>query len=688
MSLQVKEGYVIVNGKRIPLLSGEFHYWRVPKENWRKVLMRIKELGLDLVSSYVPWNYHEVSKGKYDFKGETSPQRDLDGFLSLTEELGFLVLIRPGPYIYSEWPNAGPPDYAVRYHRLHDEFFKSAEPYIRAVSEIISPHQHTRGGNVVLLQVDNEIDPWTPRYGRQLGLRGEPGLFHEWLKEKYESVENLNRAWGTRYRKITEARPLEIPPPSRKFPELRRYLDFCEFREWCVVQIAKRLTKMFRDYGIEIPVYFNTYPTLGTPQNFIKLKEMADLIGIDIYMPNMVPWDSLLHLSAIVRYMRASIGFAWSAEFGSGIWHDWHYKTGVIGPGHHRYMALLAMMFGLVGWNWYMLVNRDNWYFSPINEWGRARWELWDDFKYVIEVYKEVMPVNLEKLTETTLVLPRSLAYNLRDDLWNATFSSLHKAGIDFELYVPESGRYAKKLIIYSGPEFLKESQQELLMKEVKKGATLVFMNYAPKLSDEGGSTEVFKGYVPEVAGVYSVPGRYEVKLSGKSDIITSEYVVAYEEVGGEPIIAERYELRRGREEEDIIDVEVVKGERYVIGYVTKCGNGRIVTIGLTPSPKLLIFLHDALNVPLYVRPEVSNILAALYRDDGSYYLFVANVSNEEKGAIIHLDTDSLGISGNVVRVEEVRGGEVLKGSPEILRRLTFWIPAKSIKVFRITPSG
>ena len=44
----------------IPLISGEFHYWRVLRENWPAVIGRIREMGLDVVSTYIPWNYHEL----------------------------------------------------------------------------------------------------------------------------------------------------------------------------------------------------------------------------------------------------------------------------------------------------------------------------------------------------------------------------------------------------------------------------------------------------------------------------------------------------------------------------------------------------------------------------------------------------------------------------------------------------
>lgn len=54
----------------------------------------------------VPWNWHEPLPGVYDF---TSPARDIVRFVQLAHELGLYVIVRPGPYICSEWDMGGMP---------------------------------------------------------------------------------------------------------------------------------------------------------------------------------------------------------------------------------------------------------------------------------------------------------------------------------------------------------------------------------------------------------------------------------------------------------------------------------------------------------------------------------------------------------------------------------------------------
>lgn len=53
----------------------------------------------EFIRRYVPWNFHEPVPGQYDFGGDA----DLEHFLQLCQDIGLLVIMRPGPYICAEW---------------------------------------------------------------------------------------------------------------------------------------------------------------------------------------------------------------------------------------------------------------------------------------------------------------------------------------------------------------------------------------------------------------------------------------------------------------------------------------------------------------------------------------------------------------------------------------------------------
>ena len=57
-----------IDGKRIFLIGGEFHYWRAPdKESWAELLKAYKAAGLNCVRIYFHWGFHQPDEDEFDF---------------------------------------------------------------------------------------------------------------------------------------------------------------------------------------------------------------------------------------------------------------------------------------------------------------------------------------------------------------------------------------------------------------------------------------------------------------------------------------------------------------------------------------------------------------------------------------------------------------------------------------------
>src|SRR5690606_5015148 len=87
-----------LGAQEVPLYSGVMHYWRLERKAWESGLRQLRDLGLGIVETYVPWQVHETAPGEHDF-GATDPQKDIGAFLDLAHSLGLLAFVRPGPHI-------------------------------------------------------------------------------------------------------------------------------------------------------------------------------------------------------------------------------------------------------------------------------------------------------------------------------------------------------------------------------------------------------------------------------------------------------------------------------------------------------------------------------------------------------------------------------------------------------------
>lgn len=145
------------NGKPIRLLSGAMHYFRVVPEYWRDRLIKLKAMGLNTVETYVCWNLHEPRPGKFDFKGGL----DLAEYVRIAGELGLMVIVRPGPYICSEWDMGGLPSWLLkdpnmRMRCAYPPYLKACDRFFDALLPQLVPLQASRGGPIIAMQVENE----------------------------------------------------------------------------------------------------------------------------------------------------------------------------------------------------------------------------------------------------------------------------------------------------------------------------------------------------------------------------------------------------------------------------------------------------------------------------------------------------------------------------------------------------
>lgn len=102
-----------VNGEPFFIHSAAFFYYRIPQDLWEISLERYRALGINTIDLYIPWNWHELQEGQFDFDGHTNPRRDLRGLLKILADKNLKLIARPGPLILNEWRYGGLPGWLL-----------------------------------------------------------------------------------------------------------------------------------------------------------------------------------------------------------------------------------------------------------------------------------------------------------------------------------------------------------------------------------------------------------------------------------------------------------------------------------------------------------------------------------------------------------------------------------------------
>ncbi|MEK7865369.1 MAG: beta-galactosidase [Planctomycetota bacterium] len=293
--VEIRDGQLFLDGVATYLYGGEVQYFRVrdaafdearTKAMWAETLDRMVEAGMNFVSTYVPWDYHETSDGVFDFAGA----KDLPFFLDLCRQRGLKVLIKPGPYITAEWPTGfgsygavpawlkesrpetlalGPSGQPWSFDLLgapsgrqcsylHPTFLGYVRRWFATLAPVLRTYIFEQP-TIYLLQLDNETNLyWGDHYSVDYG----PAALSYWrrfLALKYVTIGALNQAYGTSYGAFSQVRPPTRRPPIDSVRENPWHWDWFEAAEAYCQTYLRLLRGYWEQLGLRQPdVLFTT----------------------------------------------------------------------------------------------------------------------------------------------------------------------------------------------------------------------------------------------------------------------------------------------------------------------------------------------------------------------------------------------------------------------------------------------
>jgi beta-galactosidase len=147
----------LLDGKPYQIISGEMHYPRIPRADWRDRFRKARAMGLNTITTYAFWNVHEPHPGVYDFTG----QNDIGEFIREAQQEGLNVILRPGPYVCGEWELGGYPSWLLKDRNLvlrsnDPKYIAAMRTWLARLGQEIAPLLLSNGGPIIAVQVENE----------------------------------------------------------------------------------------------------------------------------------------------------------------------------------------------------------------------------------------------------------------------------------------------------------------------------------------------------------------------------------------------------------------------------------------------------------------------------------------------------------------------------------------------------
>jgi len=308
--IELKDKQFIIDGKPVIIMCGEVHYYRLKEAEWEDRINQLIDSGCNAVATYVPWLCHEEDEGNIDLTGTILPELNLAKFIDLCKEKGLYFFLRPGPFIMAEMKNEGIPYWVTKKHPeivpttwdgkktpnptldyLAPNFLKEVDKWYKAIMEITKPRLYDNGGNIIAIQLDNEV-------GMLTWVSNSPDLtdyvledFASWLSKKYVTP-TLNERYPFDLNTLHDYKTKIISPQESYASNLMQDLGYYMRNRFA--RYIKTLRIMCESYGVkDIPFVVNIHGSsggrglkfpIGISQLYETYQEDGYMSGSDIYL--------------------------------------------------------------------------------------------------------------------------------------------------------------------------------------------------------------------------------------------------------------------------------------------------------------------------------------------------------------------------------------------------------------------
>ncbi len=620
------------------------------RERWEVDAELMRQMGIQMVRmAEFSWHKLQPEENKFDFAW-------LDEAVALLGNYGIYTILgtptaAPPAWLIHKHPEILPVDQQGRVRgfggRHHD--CQSNPVYRKYISKLVTKLAQHYGRNpwVIGWQPDNELGNSHQELCTCESCRRH---FQDWLKKKYKTTEELNRAWGTafwsqEYNEFTEVCAPRITVTGENPSAM---LDWKRFCSDLIVDFTKQQTDIIRKFT-ENQFITHNYMGFADKVDYYKLGELLDFVSHDQYPGGFylseTPHEKNYVLAAALDVVRSYKNQPfWIMEQQSGIT-GWEVMGRAPAPGQLTAWSLQSVARGadaIVFFRWRTCAMGTEQYWHGILPHSGNPGRRYEELKSMIQTMEPLM----ERLQgsmprpQAGIVFSFEQAYAFQiqphhEDLSytgqiQKYYRALYQQNIPLD-FVPEQGDFKKYKLLIAPLQYLMSPElEEKYMEYVRQGGHLL-------LTMRTGVKDVHNLCMTD----RELPGRLG-ELAGievlEYDCLKGTHVkVQYQ---GQSLQADLWsDLMRILPETEILaeyDSEFYKGEPCITKH--PYGEGVCYYVGTQPGEELM----EALMTEICQKAGVKTVCSAqkdvecvVREKDGNRFLFVVNHSSEEKSYIV-----------------------------------------------------
>src|ERR1035441_5909075 len=480
------------------------------------------------------WDSFEPSQGKFTFEW-------FDRIMDRMRAAGIRVIVdipglpapiwlhraHPGVDIVGESGARVPP--AERYmDNIGDpDYVREAGLLADAITKRYAHHPA-----VIAIGYDNEIGNGFMSYSEPDRQR-----FIAWLKTKYRTVENLNRAWATQRwsRRLNSFEDVDLPLASGPGPA-ERYLDLHRYWSDVTVERLRELDAVRRRNMPDVPSISNLWDTAGR-RGFDYLSTYKSYVsyGAEGFYPG-EPISGALGALMTKGDLATPI---WFNEFTAG--GGGYYGT----PGRSRMYAYLGLTLGgqgFLAWTFNShLGGEEQALFGLLDHDGTPSWKV-DEFARIASEFKLLAKFGFPRYTHPEVAIAYSFdsfidshpngpsnttlqyfRHSYTQQVQEA-FEPLFRANLDTAIInIGYDSLSAYKLVVVPADYVMTEVSAKALREYVSNGGTVLMTAYSAKVDEHGQWFNTpLPGRLHDVFGLktnafYQVVTTLEFELDGKA---------------------------------------------------------------------------------------------------------------------------------------------------------------------------